>query len=99
MLAGLEIRRRWIRLLVLLALVAVVGTLVLSSVAGARRSSSALARFNTSSRAADLELTVGDPTPSQMQAFQNVKGVGSFASLRGGAFVFPSAPQLQAIAS
>ena len=99
MLAGLEIRRRWVRLLVLTALVGVVGTVVLASVAGARRSSSALARFNASSRAADLEVTVGDPTPAQLQAFQAVKGVDAFAPLRGGAYTFPSAPQLQAMAS
>src|SRR5437868_9297639 len=99
MLAALEIRRRGARLFVLIALVGVVGTVVLASVAGARRSSSALARFNRSSRAADLELTLGDPTPSQMRAFQAVKGVDSYAPLRGGAFTFPRATQLQAVAS
>src|SRR6478672_611899 len=99
MLAGLEIRRRGARFLLLIALVGVVGTVVLSSAAGARRSSSALARFNKSSRAADLELTVGDPTPSQLHEFQAVKGVDSFAPLRGGAYQFPRAPQLQALAS
>jgi ABC-type lipoprotein release transport system permease subunit len=99
MLAGLEIRRRGRRILVLMLLLGVVGGVVLSSVAGARRSSSALARFNALSRAADLELTVGDASPSQLQAFRAVKGVDSFAPLRGGALNFPSAPQLQAIAS
>ena len=98
MLAGFEIRRRWRRVVVLTLLVGVVGAVVLSTVAGARRSESALARFNASSRAADLELTVGDPTPSQLKAFASVDGVDSFARLRGDALTFPRAPQLQAIA-
>ena len=81
MLAGFEIRRRWRRVVVLTLLVGVVGAVVLSTVAGARRSESALARFNASSRSANLELTVGDPTASQLRAFAGVKGVDSFARL------------------
>ena len=99
MVAGGEIRRRWKRVVVLVLLVGVVGAVVLSIVAGARRSESALARFNASSRAGDLELTVGDPTASQLRAFGRVAGVEAFAPLLGGALVFPQAPQLQAIAS
>ena len=99
MLAGFEIRRRWRRVVVLTLLVGVVGAVVLSTVAGARRSESALARFNASSRAANLELTVGDATPSQLREFRAVAGVESFARLRGDAMVFPHAPQLQAIAA
>jgi hypothetical protein len=98
MLAGLEIRRRWRRLIALALMVGVVGTVVLSTVAGARRTGSALRRFNASSRAADLELFVGDPTPSQLKAFAGVDGVDSLARLRGDALTFPRAPNLQAIA-
>jgi RNA polymerase sigma factor (sigma-70 family) len=100
MLAGFEIRRRWRRVVVLTLLVGVVGAVVLATVAGARRSSSALARFNESSRAGNLELTVGeDVTPAQLREFRAVSGVAAFARLRGGAILFPAAPQLQAIAS
>jgi ABC-type lipoprotein release transport system permease subunit len=99
MLAGFELRCRWRRVVVLSLLVGVVGAVALSTVAGARRSSSALARFNTSSRAGNLELTVGSPTAAQMQAFRAVKGVASFARLNGSAITFPRAPQLQAVAS
>jgi hypothetical protein len=99
MLAGVEIRRRWRRVVALTLLVGVVGAVVLSTVAGARRSASALPRFNASSRASDVELFVGDATPAQMSALQGVPGVASLARLRGGAMTFPSAPRLQAIAT
>jgi ABC-type antimicrobial peptide transport system permease subunit len=98
MLAGLEVRRRWRRVVLLAVLVGFVGVVVLSSVAGARRTSSALSRFNASSRAGDLELFVGEATPSQLREFGHVKNVASFAPLRGGAILFPKAPGLQAIA-
>jgi hypothetical protein len=99
MLARCEIRRRWRRVVVLTLLVGAVGAIVLSTVAGARRTGSALVRFNASSRSADLELFVGDATPAQLHAFGGVKGVQAFAPLRGGAWEFPQAPNLQAIAS
>src|SRR5258706_6958975 len=97
MLAGLEIRRRWRRVVVLTLLVGVVGAVVLSSAAGARRSDSALARFNASSRSANLELTVGHPTAAQLRAFGGVEGVDSFARLNTTAIRFPGAPELQAV--
>ena len=89
MLAGFEMRRRGRRVLFLTLLVGVVGAVVLSAVAGARRSESVLARFNASSRAAQLELTVGDATPSQLQAFGRVKGVAAVAPLLGIALKVP----------
>ncbi len=98
MLAGFEMRRRGRRVVLLTLLVGVVGAVVLSAVAGARRSESALARFNASSRAAQLELTVGDATPSQLQAFGRVKGVAAVGPLRGIALQLPAAPQVSAVA-
>ena len=98
MLTGFEVRHRWRRIVVLALLVGFVGGVVLSTVAGARRTSSALARFNASSRAADVELFVGDATPAQLLAFGHVKNVASFAPLRGGSIIFPKAPELPAIA-
>src|SRR5437588_8140008 len=98
MLARLGIRRRWGRVVAITLLVGVVGGLVLSTVAGARRTESALARFNASSRAGDVELFVGEPTPSQLSEFAGVEGIDSFARLRGVALTVPSAPSLQAIA-
>lgn len=88
MLARCEFRRRWRRVLVLTLLVGVVG---------ARRSKSALARFNASSRASDLELFVGDATPSQLRAFRGVASVDAFAPLRTEALILFGVPQVQAI--
>src|SRR5437868_12768126 len=98
MLAGFTIRRRLARVVAIALMVGAVGAVVLSTVAGARRTESALARFNASSRAGDLELFVGDASPSQLKAFGAVEGVDSFARLRSGAMTFPRAPRLQAIA-
>ena len=98
MLTAVEIRRRWRRVVVLTVFVGIVGALVLSAMAGARRSESALARFNASSRTANLELTVGDPTPLQLREFGGVAGVESFAPLRGIALEVPSVPELSAVA-
>jgi hypothetical protein len=98
MLARCEIRRRWRSVVVLTLLVGAVGAVVLATVAGARRTESALARFNASSRAGNLELFVGDATPSQLRAFGRVDGVDSFARLRTDALGFPRAPNLKAIA-
>src|SRR5262249_27782716 len=80
-------------------MVGVVCAVVLSTAAGARRSASALARFNASSRSGDLELTVGDASAEQLREFGAVPGVAAFAPLRTLAVQFPAAPQLQAIAS
>src|SRR5437868_2203625 len=98
MLAEVEVRRRWHQVVYLVVLVGVVGAIVLSTAAGARRTSSALARFNSSSRASHLEISVGDATPAQLRAFGRVAHVAAFAPIRGGAETFPKAPELQAVA-
>jgi hypothetical protein len=99
MLGMVESRRRWRHLVLLTVLVGVVGAVVLATAAGARRSATALDRFDAQSRAANLELSVGSPTDAQLQEFRRAAGVEAMAVLRGGAFVVPSAPQLQAIAT
>jgi FtsX-like permease family len=97
MLAGCEIRRRWRSVAVLALLVGVVGAVVLATVAGARRSDSALARFNASSRTGNIEMFVGQATAAQLRAFRGAEGVDSFARLRGEALTFARAPNLRAI--
>src|SRR4051812_45512128 len=99
MLAGFTIRKRSARVVAIALLVGAVGALVLSAIAGARRTESALARFNASSRAGNVELFVGDPSPSQLSAFAAVDGVDSVARLRGDALMFPDASSLQAVAA
>jgi ABC-type lipoprotein release transport system permease subunit len=102
MLARGEIRRRWRRVVLLTLLVGVVGAVVLSTAAGARRSSTALARFNASSRSSDVQFSVGSltpPTPEQLRAFGRVPGVAAFATLRAFGQGVPRAPTLQAVAA
>ena len=81
-LAGFEVRRRWRSIVVLALLVGVIGAVVLAAAAGARRSSTALARFNTYSRSADVEFIVGEPTTAQLDQFRRTAQVGEVARLR-----------------
>jgi hypothetical protein len=102
MLAGGLVRRHWRRVAALALLVGVVGAVVLSSAAGARRSSTALARFNRATRSADLQILVGDlalPTSAQLSAMGRVQGVDAFAVLHVFAIVVRRAPDLSAIAA
>ena len=77
-----EIRRRWLGTIAAALLVGIVGAAVLSTVAGARRSDSALARFNAYSRSADIELTLDTPSAAQMAAFRRTPGIAALAVLR-----------------
>ena len=62
-----NIHRRRRSLLVITIVVGLVGAVVLASSAGARRTASSLERFETSSRAASVELTMlGRPTRKQL---------------------------------
>jgi ABC-type lipoprotein release transport system permease subunit len=94
MLAGSEIRRRWRSAAVLALVVGIVGAVVLATIAGARRTDSALGRFNATSRSADVNLFAGDPTPAQLHAFGRVRGVAAMAVLRAFAIVPRGAPNL-----
>ena len=86
MLARGEIRRRWRGAIVVALLVGVVGTVVLAAAAGARRSETALARFNVYSRPEDLSLLPGTigyaPTPAQLNALRHVHDVTAVAVIR-----------------
>lgn len=98
MLGGIELRRRWRQTLLLTVLVGLVGAIVLAAVAGARRTDGALGRFEMTSRAAELELFAGDATPAELSRFRNSPGVAAVGVLRTGAFEFPRAPSLNAVA-
>ena len=82
MLARAELRQRWKAVVALTLLAGVIGAVVLASVAGARRTASALDRFRESTLTADLEINVGDVTADQLRAFRVVKGVAGVAELR-----------------
>ncbi len=97
-LSGCEFRRRWRSVVVLVLLVGAVGAIVLATAAGARRTRSALARFDSSSAAATVQLQVGNPTAAQLRAFGRVPEVASFG-VAGGMYIFDqSAPNLTIIA-
>jgi ABC-type lipoprotein release transport system permease subunit len=95
-----ELRRRWQGVAVLTLLVVIVGAVVLATAAGARRSSTALSRFNRYSRASDLELDV-DPatTPAQVAAFTHASGVASVATLHAYALQVDGRPDQQIAAA
>ena len=94
--AGWDLRRRGCRVLFLVVLVGVVGACVLATVAGARRSSTALSRFKASSRSADLELAAA-PTAGQVARLRRLPGVAAVAVLPAYGLVIPSAPDFQSI--
>jgi putative ABC transport system permease protein len=81
MLARSGMRRRGPSTVALVLLVGLIGALVLAAAAGARRSSTALARFNEYSRSSDLEVSVGAPTARQLETFRRSAGVLAFARL------------------
>ena len=82
-LARREIRRRWRSAAAIALLVGVVGAIVLATVAGARRSDTALERFNTASRSSQLEISVGRPSTAQLSRFRETPGIAGLARLRG----------------
>ena len=83
LLAGLELRRRWRSTVALVLLVGVVGALVLATAAGARRSATALDRFDAFSRRSDVEISVGTPDAGRLDRFRRTPGVGDVVVLRG----------------
>jgi ABC-type lipoprotein release transport system permease subunit len=87
LLAGHEIRRRWRSALALVVLIGIVGALVLATVAGARRSGTALERFNRESRSSQLEIAIEPPTERELEEFRSTPGVEALAHLRGYALV------------
>jgi ABC-type lipoprotein release transport system permease subunit len=102
MVAWAEVRRRWRGLLVLTLVVGVVGATVLATAAGARRSETALSRFNQSTRSADVQVFVGSltpPTATQIRELAHVRNISSFAVLKVFSVVLKRAPDLSAIAA
>ncbi|MCU1457800.1 MAG: hypothetical protein JWL73_1892 [Actinomycetia bacterium] len=85
MLATSGLRRRWRSVVVLTLLVGAISAVVLAAAAGARRSDTALARFNQTSRSDDLSLLPAfqyTPTPAQLAAVRRIPNVTGIAVLR-----------------
>jgi hypothetical protein len=89
-----DLRRRWIGTIAVAVLAGIIGALVLSTLAGARRSDSALRRFNEFSRSADMEVTAGNASPAQLAAFEHTPGIAATGLIRGYALL-PANPALQ----
>src|SRR5438874_8496228 len=96
MLGWCELRRGWRGAVVLRLLVGIVGAVVLATAAGARRSDSALGRFNNWSGESSVEIHIPDPTSAQLTAFGRVPEVSGFAVLQGLFINEPRAPNLGA---
>src|SRR5689334_13739924 len=94
MLARSGMRRPWRSTVGLPLLVGVIGALILAAAAGARRSTTALDRFNTYSRTSDLEVSVGIPSPAQLAEFRRSPGVADFARVRAYSLSVARFPEL-----
>jgi hypothetical protein len=62
------VQRRWRALLLLVLLVGIVGSVVLTTIAGARRSSSAFDRFRQETLASDLDVAFDGPPAAGLEA-------------------------------
>ena len=79
-----ELRRRWRSVVVLTVLVGLVGAVVLASLAGARRTSTAFGRFQDETLAADLTVfvpAVDDATLADLRALPGVTAIGTARQL------------------
>jgi hypothetical protein len=77
-----DLRRHCLATVGITLLVGLVGTVALSTVAGARRSDSALRRFNTYSRSADIEISPGAATSAQLTEFRRTPGIAAVAVMQ-----------------
>src|SRR6478736_4892954 len=100
MVARPEMRARWRSLCVVTSLVVIVGAVVLATAAGARRSATALARFDDYSHASEVEVDA-DPatTAAQVARFARSPGVASVARLHAYAQQVDGRPDLQLAAT
>jgi hypothetical protein len=95
-LAALELRRRWAKWLALAMVVGIVSAVVLTLVAGARRTGTSLDRFKATARSADVELAVdGVLTPDELARLEALPQVSGLAVLRG--FGLSVIPQLSSV--
>jgi ABC-type lipoprotein release transport system permease subunit len=86
-----DLHRRRSRVIALTLLVGIAGGLVMIAAAGARRTSSSLARFRESGRSADIELAAA-PTDGQIRELGEVPGIRAVATLTAFAVVPTRAP-------
>jgi hypothetical protein len=93
MLARGDLRRRWRSAVASAVLVGLVGAIVFATAAGARRSGTALDRFNTFSRSSDLEVNAR-ATAAQLRALERVPEVAGLAHLHAYALTLVGRPDV-----
>jgi hypothetical protein len=94
LLAASEIRRRWRSTIAIALLVGIVGAVVFATAAGARRSATALDRFNAEVRTSSLEVNIGVGSDAKVAQFARTPGIKALAHLRAYAFDFAGAKEL-----
>jgi len=101
MVARSEFRRRWRGVVVLTLLVGIIGAVVMATVAGARRSDTALGRFNAAAGSANADITVTGAvaTAAKLREFGRARGVAAVGVLDGFVIIVPRAPYATAIAA
>lgn len=70
-----ELRRRWRATVLLAMLVGLIGGIVLTTMAGARRSSTAYERFRDETLAGDLDIAPSDPSEEDFEAIRDLPQV------------------------
>lgn len=93
MVARGTIRRRWRAIVAIGMLVGLSGAVVVASVAGARRTSTALDRFETYSRSAQFEIDAGFATKAKIDQLRHTPGVLAVAQLHQFTIQLPGANQ------
>jgi hypothetical protein len=93
------VRRRWRSAIVVMLLVGVSGAIVFAALAVARRSASALTRFNAYSRPSDLEISAGSPTAAQLDVFAHAAGVAGVGLINAYDMNVDGLPNLKIAAS
>ena len=96
--ARAEIRRRWLSVVYLAVLVGIVGASVFATAAGARRTSTALTRFNTESQSASVQVTFVGATKGELARFRSKPNVAAAQLYRLYAVTLPIAPNVYLVA-
>ena len=87
--ARVDMRRRWLSGVVLALLIGLVSAVVLTGVAGARRTSSSYERFLVASRVSDVDVFPGEVTPQQVREFAKARYIETVATLQTLQVQFP----------
>jgi ABC-type lipoprotein release transport system permease subunit len=93
------LRHHWRGVVVITVLVGLAGTVVLATVAGARRTATTLDRFTAYSRSADIEISALDAAPEQIGALRREPEVAAVAELHQMNLLLPDGSFLPAAAA